>query len=527
MNADALSRFPVLAKSTHTPSDSPHAVVAATRPPSAPAKGGEADLATLQRQDTELFEVIDYLENGTLPADHKRARELALCKSQYAVLDGVLYHVENDKTLRVIPPQSRREELFQEVHGGMFGGHLRDAKVHGNLSRHYWWPGMRADILKWCKACLTCASRHVGRAVKPPLTPIPVSGPFDRIGVDVIQFPRSYDGNQYAVVFVDYLTKWPEVFPVSDQTALTIARLLVESIICRHGVPVELLSDRGRAFLSGLMQEVYQLMGIHKVATTAYHPQTDGLVERFNRTLTDMLAKTVESNGRDWDRRLPYVLFAYRTSPQESTKESPFFLLYGRDPQLPTEAALTRPKTRYQVDLEDYKTELVSGLSEAWTLARQQVQKAQKQQKRYYDRRATSTTFQVGDRVFTYMPSAKTGKAYKFARPFHGPYRVLELTTNDARICPVDKPQDPPIFVALDRIRHCPCEIPPDEFWPQRKRKKKAKEDDDSHLESTVDDDLEQPPSRRLKETNRAPTQKNPMEDWSQRLRPRGTRPGD
>ena len=168
--------------------------------------------------------------------------------------------------------------------------------------------------LKWCKAYLTCASRHVGCAVKPSLTPIPVSGRFDRIGVDVIQFPRSYDGNQYAVVFVDYLTKWPEVFPVSDQTDLTIAQLLVESIFCRHGVPAELLSDRGRAFLSGLMQEVYQLMGIHKVSTTAYHPQTDGLVERFNHTLTDMLAMTVESNGRDWERRLPFVLFAYRTS---------------------------------------------------------------------------------------------------------------------------------------------------------------------------------------------------------------------
>ena len=97
INADALSRFPVLEKSTHTPSDSPHAVVAATRPPSAPAKGGEADLATLQHKDTELFEVIDYLENGTLPADQKRAQELALCKSQYTVLDGVLYHVEKTR----------------------------------------------------------------------------------------------------------------------------------------------------------------------------------------------------------------------------------------------------------------------------------------------------------------------------------------------------------------------------------------------------------------------------------------------
>ena len=150
-----------------------------------------------------------------------------------------------------------------------------------------------------------------------------------------------YGGNQYALVFVNYLTKWPEVFPIPDQTAATIARIFVKEIISRHGVPAELLSDRGRSFLSDLMQEVYQLMGVHKLNTTAYHPQTDGLVERFNRTLTDMLAKSVERNGHDWDQHLPFVLFAYRASLQASTQESPFYLLYGRDPRLPTETALS------------------------------------------------------------------------------------------------------------------------------------------------------------------------------------------
>jgi len=129
--------------------------------------------------------------------------------------------------------------------------------------------------------------------------PIPVGGAFDRLGVDVIQFPRSKNGNRYAVVFVDYLTKWPEVFAVADQTAHTIAQLLVEQIISRHGVPAELLSDRGANFVSGLIKEVCQILGIKRLNTTAYHPQTDGLVERFNRTLTAMLSKVVEKSGKD------------------------------------------------------------------------------------------------------------------------------------------------------------------------------------------------------------------------------------
>lgn len=154
--------------------------------------------------------------------------------------------MEDDGTLRVIPLASMWEKLFQTTHGEVFGAHLRDAKVFSELRRHYWWPSMRKDVTRWSRGCLTCATYGTGKAVYPPLTPIPVAGPFDRIGVDVIQFPRSSSGNQYAIVFMDYLTKWPEVFPSPDQTAATIAKLLVEEIMSRHGVPSEILSDRGK-----------------------------------------------------------------------------------------------------------------------------------------------------------------------------------------------------------------------------------------------------------------------------------------
>ena len=219
-----------------------------------------------------------------------------------------------------------------------------------------------ADIFSWCRVC---ASHHVGKQVRPPLTPISVSGPFGRVGVDVLQLPKTTRGNKYAIVFVDYLTKWPEIFAASDQTAITctIARLLVEHIVLRHGVPTELLSDR-RTFLSKLMTEVYKLLGIHKSNTTAYHPQTDGLVGRFNRTLIDMLAKTSNQHGTDWDDHLPYVLFACCSCVQQSTRESPFFLLYGRDPRLPTDKALSLPEG-VEIDLEDYRSDLVRRMSEA------------------------------------------------------------------------------------------------------------------------------------------------------------------
>ena len=167
-----------------------------------------------------------------------------------------------------------------------------------------------------------------GRRQRPKLQPIPVGGPFHTVGVDVLQLPRSLEGNQYAIVFVDYLRKWPEVFAVPDQTADTIARLLVEEIVSRHGVPERLLSDRGPNFLSSLIEKVCQLLGTTKVNTSGYHPQCDGLVEKFNSTLINMLSKSVGKYGNDWDKRLPYVLFAYRVAVQDSTKSSRFYL-YG------------------------------------------------------------------------------------------------------------------------------------------------------------------------------------------------------
>ena len=139
--------------------------------------------------------------------------------------------MERDKTLQVIPPMSYRKMLFEEAHGGQFGAHLGSAKVHGQLARSYWWSTMRADIIHWSRSCTICASRQVGRPLHPLLTPLPVGGPFDRIGVDVIQFPISSEGNKNAVVFMDYLTKWPEVFLTRDQSSLTIAHSLVGRII--------------------------------------------------------------------------------------------------------------------------------------------------------------------------------------------------------------------------------------------------------------------------------------------------------
>ena len=336
------------------------------------------------------------------------AHKIMLESQHYEIIDGILYHENPNHPGRwcIVVPRDLRSQLLAEAHSGCFGGHFSEKKVYDKIRRSYWWYGLRRDVRKFCRSCLNCVTRRgPGHSHRPPLMPIPVKGPFHRVGVDVLQLPLTSSGNKYVVVFMDYLTKWVEAFPTSDQQTTTIANLLIEHIICRHGVPEELLSDRGTNFLSDLILELCSILGIKKINTSGYHPQTDGLVEKFNSTLQGMIAKSTDPNGMEWDKRLPLLLFAYRSMVQESTNESPFFLVYGRDPRLPTSTLLEQSPAMYPVDVEDYRTELLTTLKKAHELAKESICKAQEKQHRYYDRESTNPTFQVGDRVMVLMPS--------------------------------------------------------------------------------------------------------------------------
>ena len=156
--------------------------------------------------------VMKYLKR--LEYFHKKIKKaiLILGKSKYVVIDNTLYHVTANMSLRIVLLKEDRLAVFHEVHQGKLAGNLRDAKTHNQIGKTYRWPNMHKNFSCWCKACKIFASRQVGKPIKPLLTPIPVGGAFDCVGVDVIKFPRSSTGKNYAVVFMDYLTKWPEVF---------------------------------------------------------------------------------------------------------------------------------------------------------------------------------------------------------------------------------------------------------------------------------------------------------------------------
>ncbi len=143
--------------------------------------------------------------------------------------------------------------------------------------------------------------------------------------------PVTARGNQYVLVMSDHFTKWVEAVPMANQCADTVARAFVDHVITRHGIPDRILTDQGRNFESDLMKKVMQLLGVKKVRTSPYHPQTDGQVERFNRTLKGILTSYVNDDHNNWDIHLQLALFAYRTSIHRSSGVSPFKAIYGRE----------------------------------------------------------------------------------------------------------------------------------------------------------------------------------------------------
>ena len=150
-------------------------------------------------------------------------------------------------------------------------------------------------------------------------------------------------GNRHILVVMDHFTKWCEAFPTKDQKASTVAKVLISRVFSRFGPPTIIHSDQGRNFDSTIMHEVYSLMGIKKTRTTAYHPQGDGLVERQNRTLQEILDNFVSEHSNDWDQWLDQAVFAYNTSVHESTGFSPYELVFGRQARMPIEAELGVP----------------------------------------------------------------------------------------------------------------------------------------------------------------------------------------
>ena len=246
--------------------------------------GDSFRISTLQREDPTCTTLHAWISSGEFPSWTE-------VKGLHPELRSLWHHRNNlsfdDKSslLQLLIPKSGRERLFLAYHASLFGGHLGRNGTLARLAHRFYWSGMSDDVKKWLTQCVACVKRKSPMGLHHPLGNIPTGHRWDRIAMDILDVcDPTPDGHRYILVIADYFSKWTEAFPMKNKCVDTVADLLVDNIILRYGMPLGIHSDQGREFENGLMKLLCALLGCTKTRTAPYHPESDGMIERFDRT---------------------------------------------------------------------------------------------------------------------------------------------------------------------------------------------------------------------------------------------------
>ena len=333
--------------------------------------------------------------------------------------------VRDEVCEQLLVPKEYRSKVMYLSHSHPLGAHLGTEKNYERVLTRFYWSGIKREIQDYCRCCPECQLHSPKVHYRNPLIPLPIIEiPFSRIGMDIVRpLPKSSRGHRYILVIMDYATRYPEAIPLRAATGKAVAWEVFQ-LFSRVGIANEILTDQGSCFMSTVMKEMCKLLKIQRIQTSLYHPQTDGLMERFNQTLKQMLRRMIVVDGKDWDQLLPHLLFSIREVPQASTGFSPFELLYGRRPRglldLAKEAWEQQP-SRYR-SLVEHIDQMHSLMTQIWPMVREHMQQAQLVQARVYNSGAQVREFQPGDKVMVLVPTQEC----KFLAKWHGPYEVVE-----------------------------------------------------------------------------------------------------
>lgn len=384
-------------------------------------------LPELQRSDEELKVIIEALDANN-PAGNTQF-------DKYCLQDGILYHVSaGTKTrphtrLQLVLPQVCRKLVLQQLHDGYFGGHLGIEKTTDKIQKSYFWPNMLKEIKNYVLTCEICNCKKL-RKERRPLMEMPMPRyPMDIVGIDTCgPYPISSLGNQYVCTIVDHFSGWPEAFAIPNKAANTIAKLLLEEFIPRHGCPRLIISDQGTEYCNAVIDTVTAELGIARIHTSSYHACSNGKVERFHKVMNEMIAKKISEDQELWDTVLDSCLAAYRTSKQESTNYSPFFIMYGRDPILGVDGIL---KIREQYQGEDYVPIMFERLHEAYQQVIQNLEESRERNSDMVAKKAQKSSFIPGDAVYYFDPTVKPGNSSKLTIHWQPNWRILDKKSDE------------------------------------------------------------------------------------------------
>ncbi|GFW85439.1 hypothetical protein TNCV_144841 [Trichonephila clavipes] len=397
-------------------------------------KHSDADAFSRNPVETETPDkFLAVTTSMNLAMEQKKDQDLAKLKllsnssknEEFRFIDGILCRKNFDpdgKLWLPVIPKHLRADILRHLHDAPTAGHFGFAKTYDRIRKRFYWPGMYRNVVRYVMHCREC-QRRKSVPQRPPVPIPPAIAPFHRIGIDLLgRFPKSAHGNKWIIVCTDYSTRYAITKALPTAEVAEIAKFLLEEIVLRHGAPRVIITDRGAVFRSRLVSSLVDLCNIDHRFTTAYHPQTNGLTERFNKTLADMLSMYVDVEQKNWDEILPFVTFTYNTAKQETTGFMPFYLLHGREAETTLDTMLPFCPN----DFDDNNiTKIAARAEESRQLARVHTLRAQDKDRRRYDSKHQMVSYAPGDLVWIYTPVRKVGFSEKLLRRYFGPYQVL------------------------------------------------------------------------------------------------------
>lgn len=327
-------------------------------------------------------------------------------------------------------PDEFREVIFRKVHQEACM-HMGYSKVYAMVVTRFYWYNMSQDLLRWTRACRSCqqAKRGPGGS-RSELKQEIVGAPMERMAMDLQgPFPESHRGNRYILVVQDYFSKWVEIFPIPDKNGKTIAAILNDEIFCRYASCCEILSDKGLEFENQHVKQVLDAWGVKKSRTSGYAPWSNGMLERSNRVLKNLLRQNVHATYNRWDERLPQMRFVMNTIVHSTTGETPYKVWFSRceEANLPLDLFTGRmPSLRTVPCMLSYVEEQLRACHEIHEMVRECTGKQAASQARQWRRGGLRIRkYHVGEWVWRFYPPHKADKLNPIV--WTGPYQVLDV----------------------------------------------------------------------------------------------------
>ncbi len=327
-----------------------------------------------------------------------------------------------DVVFQLVVPKCLRKQVLSVAHDNV-AGHLGITKTYHRILRYFFWPGIKSDVAQYCRSCHVC--QVVGKPnqiiLPAPLKPIPIMDePFARVILDCVgPLPRTKSGHVYLITFMCTATRYPEAMPLRSLKAKAVVKALI-SFFSTFGFPKVIQTDQGTNFMSRLFKQVLSQLKIKHVTSSAYHPESQGALERFHQTLKSMLSKYCAESGKDWDEGLPLLLFAVRESVQESLGFSPAELVFGHTVRGPLKMLQESwvSDQKVECNLLDYVSSFRERLHNACKLAHTILESSQSKMKERFDRNVVFRSFSEGDQVLVLLPVQGAALQARFSGPY-------------------------------------------------------------------------------------------------------------